>query len=215
AGHEARNPASAAYAACSASYAAFLSGDTPTALDTAAAARSLAARTDDTRIKARAELQAAGAYALDGQHGPCMAACALAQEFLASATAGAPESLAYWLHEGTLDGDRSTFLIMLGKPRQAVEAATNALARYDHTPYVHYYAHCEVRLGKALVLAKEIHEAARVLGDAASLAHLSARLTAELHTTRALLQPWENTHAVTTLDAQLETYRLRPTTAPC
>ncbi|MGH3866013.1 MAG: helix-turn-helix domain-containing protein [Pseudonocardiaceae bacterium] len=211
AGHEARNPACAAYAACSASYAAFLRGDTCAALDTAAAARSLAARTDDTRIKARAELEAAGAYALDGQHGPCMAACARAQEFLATATAGSPESLAYWLHEGTLDGDRSTFLILLGKPRQAIEAATSALARYDNTPYVHSYAHCEVRLGKALVLSQEITEAARVLGDAASLASLSPRLTAELHAVRALMQPWENTHAVTTLDAQLEEYGLRPT----
>ncbi|MGH3773359.1 MAG: helix-turn-helix domain-containing protein [Pseudonocardiaceae bacterium] len=214
AGHNARNPASAAYAACSTSYAAFLRGDTPAALDTAAAARSLAARTDDVRLKARAELQAAGAYALDGQYGPCMAAFARAQEFLASATAGAPESLAYWLHEGTLDGDRSTFLTLLGKPRQAVEAATNALARYEHTPYVHYYAHCKVRLSKALVLSKEVAEAAQVLGDAASLAHLSPRLATELHTTRALMQPWGATQAVTTLDAQLEAYGIRPTTAP-
>ncbi|MGH3867704.1 MAG: hypothetical protein ACRDQ4_16520 [Pseudonocardiaceae bacterium] len=129
-------------------------------------------------------------------------------------TAGAPESLAYWLHEGTLDGDRSDFLILLGKPRQAVEAATKALARYDHTPYVHYYAHCEVKLGNALVVSQEITEAARVLGDAAGFASLSPRLTARLHAVRALMQPWEGTHAVTTLDAQLEACGLRPTTAP-
>jgi hypothetical protein len=141
-----------------------------------------------------------------------MAACARAQEFLASATAGAPESLAYWLHEGTLDGDRSTFLILLDKPRQAVEAATNALARYDNTPYVHYYAHCEVRLGKALVLSQEITEAARVLGAAASFASLSPRLTAELRASRALMQPWAGTQAVTTLDAQLHERGLKLTT---
>ncbi|MGH3683865.1 MAG: helix-turn-helix domain-containing protein [Pseudonocardiaceae bacterium] len=214
AGHEARNPASAAYAACWTSFAAFERGDTPTALDAAAAARSLAARTDDARLKALAELRAAEAYALDGQYGPCMAACARAQEFLASRMASAPESLAYWIHEGTLDRDRSKFLSLLGKPRQAVEAATNALARYDRTPYAHHRAFCEVRLGNALVLSKEITEAARVLGDAASLAHLSPRLTARLQTVRALMQPWESTQAVTTLDAQLETYGLRPTTAP-
>jgi transcriptional regulator with XRE-family HTH domain len=213
AGHDARNPACAAYAAASASFAAFLRGDTCIALDMAAAARSLAARTDDARLKALAEMEAAGAYALDGQHGLCMAACARAQEFLAGGTANAPESPAYWLHEGSLDGDRSTFLLLLDKPQQAVEAANNGLARYDHTPYVHYYAHCEVNLGKALVLSKEITEAARVLGDAASLASLSPRLTAELHTTRALMQPWESTQAVTALDAQLEAYGLRPTAA--
>jgi hypothetical protein len=72
---------------------------------------------------------------------------------------------------------------------------------------VHQYAHCEVKLGNALVLSNEITEAARVLGDAASLANLSPRLTAELHAVRALMQPWEGTQAVTTLDAQLEARR--------
>ncbi|MGB6162043.1 MAG: helix-turn-helix transcriptional regulator [Pseudonocardiaceae bacterium] len=210
AGHDARNSACAAYAAAWTSYVAFLRGDTCIAVDAAAAARSLAARTDDARLKARAELRAAGAYALDGQYGPCMAACERAQEFLAGATASAPESLAYWVNEGVLNNDRSEFLLLLGKPRQAVESATNALARFDQTPYVHYYAHCEMGLGKALVLSKEITEAARVLSDAASLASLSPRLTADLHATRALLQPWDSTPAVTTLDAQLEASGLGP-----
>ncbi|MGH3873409.1 MAG: helix-turn-helix domain-containing protein [Pseudonocardiaceae bacterium] len=214
AGHDARNPASAAYAAAWASYAAFLRGDTCTALDIAAAARSLAARSDDAQLKAFVEQMAAGAYALDGQHGPYMAACERASVFLASENKGAAGSLAYWVHEGTLDSHRSKFLSLLGKPRQAVEVATNALARFDRTPYVHDYAHCEVKLGNALVLAKEIPEAARVLGDAASLARLSPRLTAELHATRALMQPWEGTHAVATLDTQLEAYGLRPPVAP-
>jgi tetratricopeptide (TPR) repeat protein len=154
AGHDARNPAYAAYAATNASMAAFLLGDTPTALDTAAAARSLAARTHDVRLKALAEQTAA-------------AAC------------------------------------LLGKPRDAVEAASNAMARFDRT-YVGSYGRCQVRLGHALVLSKEIAEAAHILGDAASLATHSPRLTAELHTVRTLMQPWENTHPVTTLDAQLE-----------
>jgi transcriptional regulator with XRE-family HTH domain len=53
-------------------------------------------------------------------------------------------------------------------------------------------------------------EAARVLGDAASLASLSPLLTARLHATRALMQPWDGTQAVTTLDAQLEASGLGP-----
>jgi tetratricopeptide (TPR) repeat protein len=81
AGHDAGNPAFAAYAAASATLAAFLRGDTPTALDTAAAARSLAARTNDARLKTLAEQMAAAAYALDGRYQPCMAACVRAQEF--------------------------------------------------------------------------------------------------------------------------------------
>jgi DNA-binding XRE family transcriptional regulator len=203
AGHDARNPAYAAYAATNASMAAFLRGDTPTALDTAAAARSLAARTHDVRLKALAEQTAAAAYALDGQYGPCTAACARAQEFLASGNGFAPESLAYFVHEGTLGSQRSLFLCLLGKPRDAVEAASNAMARFDRT-YVGSYGRCQVRLGHALVLSKEIAEAAHVLGDAASLATHSPRLTAELHTVRMLMQPWENTHPVKALDAQLE-----------
>jgi hypothetical protein len=158
---------------------------------------------------------AAGAYALDDQYRPYMAACERAGGFLASGNGCAPSSLAYWVHEGTLDSYRSKFLALLGKPSQAVQAATDALARYDHTPYVHFYAFCEVGLGNALVLAKEIPEAARVLGDASSLAHLSPQLTAELHATRALMRPWDRTQAVTTLDAQLEACGLIPTTAPC
>ncbi|MGH3807397.1 MAG: hypothetical protein ACRDRU_12350, partial [Pseudonocardiaceae bacterium] len=161
------------------------------------------ARTDDARLKALAELRAAGAYALDGQNRPYMSACARSHQFLASATTGTPDSLAYWVHEGTLDGSRSRFLCLLGKPQDAVEAATSARAQYDRTLYVHDSALCEVRLGHALVLSHDITEAARVLGDAASLAHLSPRLTAELHTARALMQPWASTQAVTTLDAQL------------
>ncbi|MGH3756045.1 MAG: hypothetical protein ACRDRP_25865, partial [Pseudonocardiaceae bacterium] len=214
AGHDARNPACAAYAAAWATDAAILRGDTLTALDTAAAARSLAARTDDAQLKAFVEQVAAGAYALDGQYGPYLAACERARGFLASGNGCAPSSLAYWFHEGALDNHRRESLLLLGKPSQAVEAATSALARFDHTPYVHYYAHCEVKLGNVLVISKEIPEAARVLGDAASLASLSPRLTADLHATRALMQPWAGTHAVTTLDAQLEAYGLRPPAAP-
>jgi hypothetical protein len=89
AGHDARNPACAAYAASWTSCAAFLRGDTCIALDTTAA-HSVAVRTDDVLLKALAGLQAAGAYALDGQHGPCIATYARAQEFFTSGTAVPP-----------------------------------------------------------------------------------------------------------------------------
>ena len=214
AAHKARNPACAAYAASRTNFAAFVRGDTPTALDTAAAARSLAARTDAPRLKALAELSAACAYALDGQYGPCMAAWERAGEFLAGASGTGAESLAYWFHDGSLNNSLSKCLSLLGRPQDAVEAATTGLARYDRTLYVRNYALCEVRLGTALVLAEDITEAARVLGDAASLASLSPRLTTELHAARALMHPWAGTPAVATLDAQLEAHGLKPTTTP-
>jgi len=213
AGHDAHNPACAAYAAANTSFAAFLLGDTCTALDTAAAARSLAARTDDARLKAHAEIQAAGAYALDGRHGPYMTACARAQEFLANGNVCAPGSLAYWVQEGSLDSRRSVCLSLLGKPKEAVDAATNASARFDRA-YVGNYARCEIRLANALVRSREVTEAARVLGDAAGRASLSPRLTAELQAVRVLMRPWDDTQTVTTLDAQLEACGLMPTAAP-
>jgi transcriptional regulator with XRE-family HTH domain len=210
AAHHAGNPACAAYAAANTSFAARLRGDTPTALDTAAAARSLAARTNDARLKALAELHSAGAYALDGQYGPCMIACDRAHDFVASSNGSTPESLAYFVDHATLDSLRSTFLALLDKPREAVEAASNAQAQFDRS-YVGLYALCEVRLGTALVLSKEISEAARVLGDVASQAHLFPRLAADLHAARTQLQPWADTQAVTTLDAQLHACGLLPT----
>jgi tetratricopeptide (TPR) repeat protein len=94
AAHEAGNPACAAYAAANTSFAAFLRGDTPAALDTAAAARSLAARTTDVKLKVLAEQMAAAAYALDGQYQPCMTACGRAQELLTNAKGCVSDSLA-------------------------------------------------------------------------------------------------------------------------
>lgn len=211
AGHDARSATCAAYAAANMSWSAFLRGETHTALDASAAARSLAAGTDDAQLKALAEQRAAGAYALNGQYGPCQAAYARAQKLLADGDIPVPHSLAYWVHDGTLGSGLTVFLSALGRPKQAVEAAHNALARYDRF-YVHQYAECTVRLGNALVLCEEIDEAARVLADAASVASQSPsrRLLGEIRDARAHLQPWQATQAVKTLDAQLQACGLAP-----
>lgn len=209
AAHDARNTVYAAYAAANISFAAFERADTPAALDSAAAARSLAARTNDIHLKSLAEKMAANAYALDGQYGPSMAAYDRAHDFLANANRNTSDSPAYWVHHGSIDSQRSRLLSRLGKPQEALDAANTALAQYDST-YVGRYTLCQVRLGHALVLSQDITEATRVLGDAATQAYLYPRLTAELHTARALMQPWENTHAVTALDAQLHACGLLP-----
>jgi transcriptional regulator with XRE-family HTH domain len=205
--HDAANPAYAAYAAANTSLTARLRGDPPTALDAAAAARSLAARTNDLSLQAFAEQVAAGAYALDGQYRSCMISCDRAHHLLTSANGTSPESPAYWVNHGLIDSHYSTLLALLGKPKQALDAASTAYAHYDRS-YVGGYAMCQVRLAHALVLNQEITEAARVLADAASHAHLFPRLTQELHTTRALMQPWNNTPAVKNLDTQLHAYKL-------
>lgn len=211
AAHDADSPALAAYAAANISFAAFQRGDTPAALDSAAAAQSLAERTDDPRVKAFAERATADAYALDGDYGLSMAASDRAHDFLTTAPGNAPESPAYWVHHGSIDSKRSRLLSQLGKPQEALDAASTALAQFDPA-YVGGYALCQVRFAHALALANDITEAARVLGEAAPQAHLYPRLTAEFHTVRALLQPWAQTEAVTTLDDQLQAYGLLPTT---
>lgn len=179
-----------------------LRGEPHTALDTAAAARSLAVRTNDPRLKALAEQAAAAAYALDGQYGPCMSACARAHDLLTGDNGPGGESPAYWLHHGSIDSQRSTFLCLLDRPTEAVQAALAAQAQYDRR-YVGRYALCQVRLGHALALSQDITLAAQVLGEIASQAHLFPRLGTELHTARTLLQPWNNTPPVKTLDDQL------------
>ncbi|MGH3565590.1 MAG: helix-turn-helix domain-containing protein [Pseudonocardia sp.] len=202
AGHDARSPGCAAYAAANMSQVARLSGEAHTAMDTAAAARSLAARTDDPRLKALAEQRAADAYALDGDHGLCLAAHMRAKELVAGDSGSAPASPAYWVHEGWLDSRLSVDLTTLNRPKGAVESASNALAHNDRSHWG-IYAFALVYLGAALVADREIGEAARVLGDAAGLADTSPRLTAELRAARAGMAPWQGTPAVRTLDEQL------------
>jgi transcriptional regulator with XRE-family HTH domain len=201
AGHDGGHPGYAAYGAAHLSQAARLAGDTPIALDAAAAARSLAARTSDPQVKAVAEQHAAGAYALDGHYDACLAAVDRAHDLLTTSGPD-PGSPAYWIGHANIDSHVSTFFVLLDRPRQAVDAARNALTHFDRAK-VSRYAKCQVRLGHALVLSGEIPEAARVLGSVASQAHLYPHLTAELRTTRALLQPWQHTQPVQELDAQL------------
>ncbi|MGH3905874.1 MAG: helix-turn-helix domain-containing protein, partial [Pseudonocardiaceae bacterium] len=121
AGHDGGHSASAAYAAANLSWAAWLAGDTPAALDAAAAARSLAARTSDPQVKALAEQMAAGAYALEGHYDACLAAVDRAHDFLTTITAPGSGSPAYWVGHSNIDKGLSTFFVLLDRPRQAVD----------------------------------------------------------------------------------------------
>lgn len=207
AAHAAGNPAYAACAAGFTSWAAQVAGDTRAALDAAADARKLTARSSDPQIEALVESYAAGAHALAGDYDACMAAVDRAHDLLTTAPAPAPGAPAYWVSHPSVDNLLSSHLVLLNRPREAVEAASATLAHFDRK-YVTQYAKCEVRLGRALVLAKEIPEAARVLGSAARHADLSPRLTAELRDIRALLQPCAGSRPVQDLDSQLHAYGL-------
>lgn len=207
AAHAAGNPAYAACAAGFTSWAAQVAGDTRAALDAATDARKLAARSGDPQIQALVESYAAGAHALAGDYDMCMAAVDRAHDLLTTAPASAPGAPAYWISHPSVNNLLSSHLVLLNRPREAVVAASATLVHFDRK-YVTQYAKCEVRLGRALVLAKEIPEAARVLGSAARHADLSPRLTAELRDIRALLQPWAASRPVQDLDTRLHAYGL-------
>ncbi|MGH3569839.1 MAG: helix-turn-helix transcriptional regulator [Pseudonocardia sp.] len=208
AGHDGRNDACSAYAAASMSHAAFLRGETPTTIDMAAAARNLAAGTDDPCLKALAEQRASAGYASVGDYGRCLAAHERAKDLLACGRS-APESLAYWVHDGWLGSQLSASLLRLDRPAEAVRAASDAVDRIDQQ-YVTLHTFGTIRLGTALVRARDIAEAARVLGDAASLATLSPRHAAEVCAARAGMQPWHRTQAVRALDERLAALGLLP-----
>jgi len=205
AGHDARNDACASFAAAGTSHAAFLRDEAHTAMDMATVARSLAARTTDPQLKANAELHTAAAFALGGQYGRCMAAHERARQHISGSAKSAPTSLAYHATEAWLDSKLSTHLFKLNRSEAAVHAARNALARID--PQSDWgcisQAFATVRLGTALTLSREVDEAARVLGAAASAASLNPRLMVELRDARAGMRQWDGTRAVKTLDEQL------------
>jgi tetratricopeptide (TPR) repeat protein len=204
AAHEAHNTELSIYALCSMSYAACSQDTAYAGIDLAAAAQSLAAQTDDPFVRVCAAERAGTAYAVDGQYKPFKAAFDRAHDDLISAEDVPPESPAYYYHGGLLASHQSECLLRLKKPREALISASTGLTRFNKS-YVDGYALCTLYLDNAHLQTGEIDEAARVIGDAASLAtqNRQARLMKELHVTRARLQPWQATQAVKALDEQL------------
>ncbi len=202
AAHEARNTELSMYALCSMSYAASSQGKAHTGIDLAAAAKSLAPKSDDVLLRVCAAERAGTAYAVDGQYKECMGEFDTAQAaFAASVSLASPESPAYYYHEGLLASHRSECLLRLKRSDEAVVSARGGLAVFNAS-YVDGYALCTLYLGRAYLQAGEVEEAAQVIGSAASLAaqNRQARLVTELHTARARMEPWRETSAVRELD---------------
>lgn len=204
AAHEARNIELSIYALCSMSYAASSQGKAHTGIDLAAAAQSLADKTDDRLLRVCAAERAGTAYAIDGQYKPCMAEFEKAQDGFASAGDIPPESPAYYYHKGLLASHQSECLLRLEKPQEAATAASVGLTVFNKS-YVDGYALCTLHLGSANLQAGDIDEAARLIGNAASLAaqNRQARLMKGLRAARARMHPWQSTQAVKELDERL------------
>lgn len=117
--HEAGNTELAVYALCNMSYFSSWYGRAHAGLDFAAAAQSLAGKTDDVAIKIYVDVCSGTAYAVDDQYKECMAAFDRAQAGLPSATGQmSPESPAYWCHEGLVASHQSDCLLRLRKPQE-------------------------------------------------------------------------------------------------
>lgn len=205
AAHEARNTELAIYALCNMSYFASCHGKAHAGLDFAAAAQSLAGKTDDALLRVCIADHVGTAYAGDGQYQECMAELDRAQAgFESLAGQASPESPAYWYHEGLLASRQSDCLLRLGKPQEAAAKASAGMQLFDDS-FVGNLAACTLRLGTAHLQSGEIEEAARVIGDGALLATQirSARLAREVRTARAQMQPWQGTKAVRALDERL------------
>ncbi|MGH4017177.1 MAG: helix-turn-helix domain-containing protein [Pseudonocardiaceae bacterium] len=202
---EARNTELAVYALCCMSNFASRQGKAHAGLDFAAAAHSLVDKTDDVLLQVCAAERAGLAYAVDGQYKECMIEFdrALAG-FESSAGRISPESPAYYYHEGIIHSQQSDCLLQLGKPVEAAVSASRGLRLIDNS-FVGNLAFCALRLGTAHLHSGEVEEAVRLMGDGARLAtrYRTARLTKEVRTTRARLQPWQDTPAVKALDEQL------------
>lgn len=205
AAQEARNAELAVWALCNMSCFASWQGRAHAAVDYAAAAQSLASKTDDVLLQICAIERSGVAYAIDGQYRESMTEFdrALAG-FSASAGRISPESPAYWTHEGGIHSQQCYSLLWLNKPSEAAASATKALQLFN-TSFVGARAFTTLRLATARLRSGEIDEAARTTGDGAMLAtrNRSVRLTKEVQATRARLQPWQDTPAVKTLDEQL------------
>jgi DNA-binding XRE family transcriptional regulator len=205
AAQEARNTELAIYALCNRSFFASWNGKTHAGIDFAAAAQSLASKTDDVLLQAYAAERVASAYGFDGQRTECMTAFDQALSGVAvPAGQQSPESPVYWVNEGFIASKQSECLLRLGNPADAAVSAQRALQLVDPS-FIHGLAYCTLRLGTARLLSGDIEEAARVIGEGALLAARirSTRLTREVRTARGRLEPWKDTPVVRELDERL------------
>jgi len=210
AAHEAQNSELGALVLCNMSHLATWQERPRVGIDHAVAAQGWAKRTEDPLLRAYAADVAARAYAMDGQRDACLGELDDAQEAVATAEGQTlPSSLAYFYGQGQLDSTRSNCFLRLHDARQATVSGVEALRLIDPS-FVRNRAFSTLRLGSAYVESNDVDQAARLVGQAATLAarNRSARLVGELRTTRGQLQPWAKTKAVRELDELVVAYGL-------
>jgi hypothetical protein len=105
-----------------------------------------------------------------------------------------------------IDGQYTACMAELERAQNGLAASVQQLSAESPVYFYNegFLASKTLHLGNAHLQSGEIDEAARVVGDAAGLAAQtrSARLVKELRSTRARMQPWQGTQAVSVLDRQ-------------
>ncbi len=205
--HEARNTALVAQVLGQMSSLATWQGQPRIGIDHAVAAQHWAQRTDDRLLRAIVADTAARAYARDGQETACLTELDNARTLIATGT-GQPSLLPYY-DEGVHSSKRGDCLLQLHRPNDASQATETSLATLDPS-YVRVVAFTIVDLGHARLECGDLEHAAATLEQAADLAlqNRSPRLTGEITTLRARMQPWHNRPAVLQLDQRLQAYQL-------
>ncbi len=202
AAHEAKNGALGAYVLCNMSHLATWQGTPRLGIDYAVAAQGWAGQTDDFPLKAYAHQVAARAYAADSEQQAnvhTLRELGRAEECLANVEPGS--SIAHFNGPAQLACDQGLCYLLLGESDTAVRKSQDSLSLVDHS-FVRNMAFASLYLGRAHLQAREITEAARVIGDAAELAmrNRSARLMDEMRTTVNGLTPWKEVRAVRELN---------------
>ncbi len=115
----------------------------------------------------------------------------------------------YFYTRGQFAGTKSHCLLRLGDVQGAISAGEESLALVDRT-FVRNLAFTKFFLGDAYTAAKEIDQAASVIGEAAALAvqNRSVRLRERLRSAIERLSPWRRSAAVRQLHERLRTYHL-------
>ncbi len=210
AAHEAEDNERAAIVLCDLSHLSTWRGAARVGVDHAVAAKGWAQRTDTSLLRSCVADMAARAYAVDGQHRACMEELEVARSELSTASAhGRRSSLLYYYDEGFLATTESRCLLRLGDSRRAAGAARQALALLNSS-FVRNRAFATINLGISHLGTNEVDEAAKVIGEAASLVarNRSPRLAERLRAARTEMDQWQATRAVRELDERLASYDL-------
>ncbi|MGY1946708.1 helix-turn-helix domain-containing protein [Nocardia asiatica] len=206
--HAAGNDVLVTLVLCNMSYLAIWRGSPRTGIDHAVAAQNWARSVDDGRLRSYADVIAAFAYAGTGGHQACVAALDAADALLDNA-APAENSIAYFHGQGLSLSFRSDCMYRLGRAAEAQHAAESSLALIGDD-FTRNRAVAYVDLAHAHIAAREIDEAAQVVGEAAGLAVScrSDRLIGIISDARADLAPWSDALCVRELDQLLANYEL-------